>query len=99
MKKTIRDFKLDGKKVLMRVDFNVPLDGKVITDDSRIKAALESINYAIENNAKLILFSHLARVENIEDMKKYSLDIVAKHLSELLNKKIILHSSEKRIRK
>lgn len=85
--KTIKDFNLKGKKVLIRVDFNVPIKGDVITDDTRIKMSLETINYAINNEAKVILLSHLGRVKNASDKK--SLLPISKRLSELLNKKII----------
>ena len=89
MKKTIRDYDLSGKKVIIRVDFNVPnKDGK-ITDDNRIKASLETINYAINNNAKVILMSHLGRIKTEEDKIKNTLEPVALRLSELLDKEII----------
>ena len=65
--KTIRDFDLNGKKVIIRVDFNVPIKDGNITDDNRIKMSLETINYAIEKNAKVILMSHLGRVKIEED--------------------------------
>ena len=63
--KTIKDFDLNGKRVLIRVDFNVPIKEGVIKDDTRIRASLETINYAIENNAKVILLSHLGRVKTV----------------------------------
>ena len=89
MKRTIRDLELEGKKVIIRVDFNVPIKNGVITDDNRIKEALPTINYAVENAAKVILMSHLGRVEKEEDKEKNSLLIVAKHLSKLLSKEVI----------
>lgn len=89
MKKTIRDFDIKNKKVLIRVDFNVPIkDGKII-DDNRIRQSLETIKFAIKQNAKVILLSHLGRIKTEEDLKKYSLKVVADRLSELLNKKVI----------
>ena len=88
MKKTIKDFDLNNKKVIIRVDFNVPMKDGVITDDNRIRASLETINYAIDNNAKVILLSHLGRVKEKEDLKKLSLKPVALHLSKLLNKEV-----------
>lgn len=89
MKKTIRDYDLSGKKVIIRVDFNVPIKDGEITDDNRIKASLETINYAISNNAKVILMSHLGRIKTEEDKIKNTLEPVALRLSELLDKEII----------
>lgn len=84
MKKTIRDFDLNGKKVIIRCDFNVPIKDGIITDDNRIKESLETINYALDNNAKVILMSHLGRIETKEDKEKNNLKVVADRLSELL---------------
>ena len=89
MKKTIRDFDLYNKKVIIRVDFNVPIKDNTILDDNRIVMSLKTIKYAIENNAKVILMSHLGRIKSIEDKNKNSLKIVSKRLSELLNKDVI----------
>ncbi|MDD2268263.1 MAG: phosphoglycerate kinase [Eubacteriales bacterium] len=90
-KKTIEDIEVSGKKVLVRCDFNVPLDGSVITDDNRIQGALPTINYLIKNGAKVILCSHLGRPKG-EFNLKYSLAPVAARLSELLGKKVVLAS-------
>ncbi len=88
MKKTIRDYDLNNKKVIIRCDFNVPIkDGKII-DDNRIVQSLTTINYAIEHNAKLILMSHLGRIKEEEDKSKNSLKIVAERLSELLGREV-----------
>ena len=87
--KSLEELKLSGRRVLMRVDFNVPMEEGKITDDNRIKAALKSIKYVIDSNGKLILLSHLGRVNSENDKKKYSLEPVAKRLGELLNKKVI----------
>ena len=89
MKKTIRDYDLEDKKVIIRCDFNVPIKDNKITDDNRIKMSLETIRYAIDNNAKVILMSHLGRVETKQDKEKNSLKIVADRLSELLNQNVI----------
>lgn len=87
-KKTIRDVELTGKKVLMRVDFNVPMKDGVITDENRIVQALPTINYALEKGAKLVLLSHLGRIKEEADKAKNSLKPVAKRLSELLNQEV-----------
>ncbi|EGP4895382.1 phosphoglycerate kinase [Enterococcus faecium] len=87
-KKTVKDIDLKDKKVLVRVDFNVPLKDGVITDDTRIKAALPTINYVLEQGGKAILFSHLGRVKTEEDKEGKSLAPVAKRLGELLGKEV-----------
>lgn len=88
MKKTIKDYKLKDKKVLIRCDFNVPLNNGEISDDTRILAALKTIKYARRKGAKIILLSHLGKVKTQEDMEKLSLNVVSKRLSELLNKDV-----------
>ena len=89
MKKSIKDFNLDNKKVIIRVDFNVPIKDGNITDDNRIKESLKTIQYAIDNNAKVILMSHLGRVKEEQDLEKNTLEPVALRLSELLDKDIV----------
>ena len=89
MKKTIRDFDLYNKKVIIRVDFNVPIKDGMITDDNRIKESLPTINYALEHGAKVILMSHLGRIKCKEDLEKNNLEIVSKRLSDLLNQNVI----------
>jgi len=86
--KTIRDFSLEGKKVIIRVDCNVPIKNGIITDDNRIKESLETINYATNHNAKVILLSHLGRVKTEEDLEKNNLLPVSVRLSELLDKDV-----------
>ena len=96
-KKLVTDLQVAGKKVIVRVDFNVPHKGDTITDDNRIVAALPTIKYLLENNAKVILLSHLGKIdykkseEEIEAAKKKNnMDIVAKRLQEHLpNNKVI----------
>ena len=86
MKKTIKDFDLNNKKVIIRVDFNVPIKDGIIKDDNRIVESLETINYALSHNAKVILLSHLGRIKEESDKSKNNLEVVAKRLSELLHK-------------
>ena len=89
-KMTVADIDLKGKKVIARVDFNVPLDAEGnITDDKRIRAALPTIRYILEQGASLILVSHLGRPKEGPD-PKYSMKPAAKRLSELLGKEVIL---------
>ena len=89
-KLTVEDLPLSGKKVLMRVDFNVPIsdDGTKVEDDNRIIAALPTIKYVIEHGGKAILFSHLGRIKKEEDKPAKSLKAVAERLSELLDKPV-----------
>ena len=90
MKKTLKDLQVKGKKVLVRVDFNVPFskaDSSVISDDTRIRAALPTIEYLVNENAKVILMSHLGRPKG-EANPDFSLAPVAKRLEELLNKPV-----------
>lgn len=88
-KKTIEDINVSGKRVLVRCDFNVPLDGARITDETRINAALPTIKYLLKNNAKVILCSHLGRPKGTFNME-FSLAPVAKRLSELLGQEVKL---------
>lgn len=87
-KKVVTDLDVAGKKVLVRADFNVPMKDGAITNDNRIVQALPTINYLIENNAKVILFSHLGKVKAEEDKAKLSLKPVADRLAELLGKEV-----------
>lgn len=88
-KKTIRDVEVSDKKVLVRVDFNVPIKDGIIQDDNRIIQALPTIKYLIDNNAKIILCSHLGKVKTEEDKATKSLAPVAKRLAELLNQDVV----------
>ena len=90
-KKTVKDIDVKGKKVLVRCDFNVPIDSETgeITDNRRIRAALPTIQYLLDHNAKVILCSHLGRPKG-EFNLKYSLKPVAEELSKLLNKDVKL---------
>ena len=87
-KKIVSDLNVKGKKVLIRVDFNVPMKNGVITDDTRVKAALPTIKYVIDNGGKAIVFSHLGRVKTVEDIAKNDIAPVAKRLEELIGKKV-----------
>lgn len=88
MIKTIKDFDIKDKKVLIRCDFNVPIkDGKIV-DDNRIVSSLPTIEYALEEGAKVILLSHLGRVKEEADLKKNDLKVVSSRLSELLGKEV-----------
>lgn len=86
-KKTIEDIQVKGKRVLVRVDFNVPLKDGVITDENRIVGALPTIKYLMENGAKVILCSHLGKPK-ADNLEKYTLAPVAKRLSEILGKEV-----------
>lgn len=88
-KKSVKDIEVSGKKVLVRCDFNVPLQDGKITNDKRIVAALPTIEYLIEHNAKVILCSHLGRPDG-EVKAEFSMAPVAKRLSELLSKEVVL---------
>ncbi len=87
-KQTIRDIDVAGKKVLMRVDFNVPMKDGVVTDDKRIRAALPSIQYVIERGGKLILMSHFGRPKG-EAVDSLRMDPLAKHLANLLGQDVM----------
>ncbi len=86
--KTVRDIDVKGKRVFCRVDFNVPMQNGVVTDDTRIRAALPTIQYLMEQGAKVILASHLGRPKGkvVEEMR---LTAVAERLSELLGKRVV----------
>jgi len=87
-KKTVRDIDLHGKKVLIRVDFNVPMQGSVVMDDKRIKAALPTIQYVLDQGAALILMSHLGRPKGTGFDPEFSLKPAAEALSKLLGRPV-----------
>lgn len=95
-KKTLNDIKVDNKKVIVRVDFNVPIKDGKITDDKRIKAALPTIKHLIDKKCKIVLLSHLSRIKSLDDIKsnKKSLKVVYEDLkNKLPNTKIIFHEN------
>ena len=87
-KQTIRDVELKGKRVVMRVDFNVPVKNGVITDDTRIKGALASINYVLDNGGSLILMSHMGRPDEKGITGDTTMKIVADYLSKMIGKEV-----------
>mgnify|MGYP000912304570 FL=1 len=86
--KTIKDIDLKNKKVVIRVDYNVPMENGIIKDSSKIKKSLRSINYLLENNCRIVILSHFGRIKSEEDKAKNSLKIVAKELANLLGKNV-----------
>lgn len=96
MKKNIKDYNYLGKKVIVRCDLNVPIEDGKITDDTRIKASLETIKYLIDNSAKVIILSHLGKVKSEEDKQKNTLYPVYLRLKELLPTTNIYFSKETR---
>ena len=88
-KKTLKDIDLKGKKVVMRVDFNVPVKEGVIKDDTRIKGALASINYVLDNGGSLILMSHMGRPDEKGITGDTTPKTVADYLSKMLGKEIV----------
>ena len=86
--KTIKDIDLKDKKVVIRVDYNVPIENGVIKDSSKIKKSLRSINYLLENNCRVVILSHFGRIKSEEDKAKNSLKIVAKELANLLDRNV-----------
>ena len=87
-KKTLQDVELKGKRVIMRVDFNVPVKNGVITDDTRIKGALASINYVLDNGGSLILMSHMGRPDEKGITGDTTMKIVADYLSKMIGKEV-----------
>jgi phosphoglycerate kinase len=93
-KQTVKDLDVRGKRVIVRVDFNVPLKDGVITNDNRIQAALPTINYLVENGARIILMSHLGKIDHKDPekrdagMKKNNMAPVAARLAELVDTKV-----------
>ena len=87
-KKTLKDVELKNKRVVMRVDFNVPIKGGVISDDTRVQAALPSIRYILDHGASLVLMSHLGRPKGKGYEAEFSLKPVGEHLAKVLGKPV-----------
>src|SRR5215510_5400168 len=90
-KKTVKDIDLNGKRVLMRVDFNVPMQDGKVTDDKRIRASLPTIKYVLDQNVSLILMSHLGRPKSASDAE-FSLRAASEVLSSLLGIRVKMAS-------
>lgn len=97
MKRKIQDMDVKNKKVLLRCDFNVPIKNNKILDDSKIMASLNTINYLINNEAKIIILSHFGKVKKEEDKANNSLQIVAAHLQKLIKTKIFFSPQTRNI--
>lgn len=89
--KNIQDIDINGKTIVLRCDFNVPLKDGQVDDDTKLIKSLKTINYIINNNAKVILLSHLGRIKTEEDKSSNSLKNVCDYLSRLLNKNIVFY--------
>ncbi len=86
---SIRDIRLARKNVFLRLDLNVPMEGETIQDDTRIRLALPTIEYLLENSCKVVIASHLGRPKPGKDNQKYSLEPVGLHLAKLLQKEVV----------
>ena len=86
--KTINDIDVKNKRVVLRLDFNVPVENGVIKDNSKIVKSLKTINYLLENNCKVIILSHFGRIKSEEDKLKNSLKVVGKELANLLKRDV-----------
>lgn len=89
MKMKLQDMDVDKKKILLRVDYNVPIKDNKIIDDSKIVRSLQTINYLLEHNCKIIILSHFGKIKKEEDKVNNSLEIVAKRLKKLVDTKVI----------
>ncbi len=99
MKKTVRDFSLDFKTVILRCDLNVTIKDNIIVDDTRIKESLETIKYILEHNAKVVILSHLGKIKTEEDKEKNNLKIVCDRLNYYLDNKITFVEYDEDVKK
>lgn len=88
MKQRIENMDIENKRVLVRVDYNVPVKGELVFDDTKIISSLETIRYLIKNNCKIVLLSHLGKIKSEEDKLLNTLEPVAKHLKSLLGSEV-----------
>ncbi|HOP65789.1 MAG TPA: phosphoglycerate kinase [Bacilli bacterium] len=88
MKKTVKDIDVKNKRVVLRCDFNVPIEEGRVLDDTKITKSLETINYLLDNNCQIVILSHLGKIKTMDDKKKYSLKPVADVLIKLLKREV-----------
>src|SRR5699024_6632505 len=88
MKVCLQNMNVRNKRVILRVDYNVPVLNDKILDDSKIKETLETIFYLLNENCQIVILSHFGKIRNELDKKKYSLEIVAKRLQELIHQEV-----------
>ena len=88
MKQRIENMDLKDKRVIVRCDYNIPIQNGIILDDTKIVESLETIRYLIKNNCKIILLSHLGKVRTEQDKYYHSLEPVAKRLKELVGREV-----------
>lgn len=88
MKKSLQNMDIKNKTIILRVDYNVPMKNGKILDDTKIRETLETINYILAENCKIVMLSHLGRVKNEADMQKYSLKPIADYLKKLINTEV-----------
>ena len=93
MKMKVQEMNVDNKRIVLRCDFNVPIKDGVILDDTKIVASLETINYLVSKNCRVIILSHLGKVKSEEDKVKNSLAVVAKRLNELVESNVIFSTT------
>ena len=88
MKQTLQNTNVSNQTVILRVDYNVPMNNGMILDDTKIKETLDTINYLLKENCKIIILSHLGKIKTEADKKKNSLEPIAKRLKELLKQEV-----------